>query len=67
MTLGLAKRGNWILKSCTRCHGDLHRDYEGEYYETEIRVCLQCGYTEPVKKTPKFEVQEPQFAFMEAA
>jgi hypothetical protein len=28
----------FILKSCTRCHGDLGQDHDGEF------VCLQCGH-----------------------
>jgi hypothetical protein len=28
----------FILKSCTRCHGDLGQDRDGEL------VCLQCGH-----------------------
>lgn len=28
----------FILKSCTRCHGDLGQDRDGEF------VCLQCGH-----------------------
>jgi hypothetical protein len=28
----------FILKSCTRCNGDLGQDRDGEF------VCLQCGH-----------------------
>ena len=55
---------SWRLKSCPRCNGDLHIDYEGDYYETPVYDCLQCGKIIEIKKAPKFEVQEPQFDFV---
>lgn len=27
----------WRLKQCPRCHGDLYKEYEGDW------ACFQCG------------------------
>jgi len=44
--------GNWKLKSCPRCEGDLYvdRDYNGWYAQ-----CLQCGYTGELRDIANFE------------
>ena len=44
--------GNWKLKSCPRCQGDLYvdRDHNGWYEQ-----CLQCGYLGELQKIEEFK------------
>ena len=40
--------GQWLLKGCPRCNGDLHleKDMDGAW----TAICLQCSYSRDLKR-----------------
>jgi predicted RNA-binding Zn-ribbon protein involved in translation (DUF1610 family) len=43
----VSRHGQFALKSCPKCHGDLARDADDEV-SLEFYTCLQCGWHGPV-------------------